>query len=289
MILGKIRKMLPDMPPNFRNIGSYILDHEQNVAFSSIYTISAAIGVSNASMVRFAKSLGLEGYQDFKREIQSELKFRISPADKIALRELDHLPDEKRLVKLFQNEMNNLKNTFDGIKVEDIKEMADSIMACRRVFTSGFGATRHLVRVFEYTLMSSANKEVTVISGSVSDYSPALRTFTADDVMFLMTFPPYSEEVRHVAEVVKEKGGVLNLFTDSAACPVYSLADTVIKCATNSLLLTNAYVGLISTLNILLHMVFLGTKDTSVNTLSQTFNMQEKGYATIHPELGSPT
>ncbi len=289
MILGKIRKMLPGMPPNFRNIASYILDHEQNVAFSSIYTISAAIGVSNASMVRFAKSLGLEGYQDFKREIQSELKFRISPADKIALREMDNLPDEKRLLKLFQNEINNLKNTFDGIKVEDIKAMADSIMNCRRVFTSGFGATRHLVRVFEYTLMSSANKEVTVISGSVSDYSPALMTFTADDVMFLMTFPPYSQEVRHVAEVVKEKGGTLNLFTDSASCPVYSLADTVIKCATNSLLLTNAYVGLVSTLNILLHMVFLGTKDTSVNTLSQTFNMQEKGYATLHPEIDSPS
>jgi DNA-binding MurR/RpiR family transcriptional regulator len=288
MILGKIRKMLPDMPPNFRNIGSYILDHEQNVAFSSIYTISAAIGVSNASMVRFAKSLGLEGYQDFKREIQSELKFRISPADKMVLRELDNLPEDKRLIKLFQNEVNNLKSTFDGIKLEDLKAMAESIMKCRRVFTSGFGATRHLVQVFEYTLMSSANKEVTVISGSVSDYSPALRTFTADDSMFLMTFPPYSEEVRHVAGVVKEKGGTLNLFTDSAACPVFSLADNVIKCVTNSLLLTNSYVGLISTLNVLLHMVFLGTKDTSVNTLSQTFDMQERGYATIQPELGGP-
>lgn len=67
--------------------------------------------------------------------------------------------------------------------------------------------------------------------------------------MFLMTFPPYSLEVRHVAKVVKEKSGSLFLFTDSAACPVYSEADKVIRCITNSLLLTNSFAGLISILH----------------------------------------
>lgn len=281
MILGKIREMLPGMPPNFRKIGSYILDHEQSVAFASIYIISEAVGVSNASMVRFAKSLGLEGYQDFKREIQDEIRHRLSPYDKIALRELDLLPEEKRLQKLFLNEVNNLRNTFDNIKLCDLQTMAESIRSSRKIFTSGFGATRHLVRAFEYTLTSSVNKDVSVITGSVSDYSPALKSFTADDAMFLMTFPPYSDEVRHVAKVVKERGGKLHLFTDSASCPVYSLADTVIKCDTNSLLLTNSYAGLVSVLNILVHMVFLGSTDTSIESRSQTLAMQEGGYAAI--------
>ncbi|HWP68865.1 MAG TPA: MurR/RpiR family transcriptional regulator [Rectinemataceae bacterium] len=282
MILGKIREMLPGMLPNFRKIGSYILDHEQSVAFASIYAVSEAVGVSNASMVRFAKSLGLKGYQDFKREIQDEIRHRLSPYDKIALRELDLLPEEKRLQKLFLNEVNNLRNTFDKIKLCDLQAMAESIRTSRKIFTSGFGATRHLVRAFEYTLTSSVNKDVSVITGSISDYSPALKSFTAADAMFLMTFPPYSDEVRHVAKVVKERGGKLHLFTDSASCPVYSLADTVIKCDTNSLLLTNSYAGLVSVLNILVHMVFLGSTDTSIESRSQTLAMQEGGYAAIH-------
>lgn len=282
MILAKIRKMLPDMPPNYRKIGSYILDHEQTVAFASIYTISEAIGVSNASMVRFAKSLDLEGYQDFKHEIQEEIKFRLSPYDKIALRELDGMPEEKRLQKLFQNEVNNLRNTFENIKAKDLQAMADSIRNSRRIFVCGFGISGHVARMFEYTLMCSVNKDVMVISGSVSDYSPRLRTFTADDTMFIMTFPPYSDEVRHVAQVVKEKGGTLHLFTDSAVCPIYSLADVVVRCDTNSLLLANSYVGLISTLNILVHTVFLSAKDSSIEARSSTLTMQESGYATIH-------
>ena len=281
MILEKIKKALPEMAPNFRKIGSYILDHEQSVAFASIYTISKAIGVSNASLVRFAKSLELDGYQSFKHEIQDEIKHRLSPYEKIALRELDLLPEEKRLQKLFLNEVNNLRNTFDNIKIPDLQGMAESIRSARRIFICGFGASGHLARTFEYSLMSSVKKDVAVISGSVSDYTPHLRAFTGDDVMFILTFPPYSEEIRHVAKVAKDKGGTLNLFTDSAICPVYSMADRVVKCDTNSLLLSNSYVGLVSILNILVHTVFLGSKDTSIEARTQTLTMQLDGYASI--------
>ena len=281
MILDKIKKELPEMAPNFRKIGSYILDHEQSVAFASIYTISKAIGVSNAPLVRFAKSLELDGYQSFKHEIQDEIKHRLSPYEKIALRELDLLPEEKRMQKLFLNEVNNLRNTFDNIKIPDLQGMAESIRSARRIFICGFGASGHLARTFEYPLLSSIKKDVAIISGSVSDYTPRLRAFTAEDVMFILTFPPYSEEIRHVAKVVKTIGGTLNLFTDSAMCPIYSMADRVVKCDTNSLLLSNSYVGLVSILNILIHTVFLGSKDTSIEVRSQTLTMQLDGYASI--------
>jgi len=281
MISATMRRMLPDMQPTYRKIASYILDHEQSVAFSSIYSISAAIGVSNASMVRFSKALGLGGYQDFKREIQDEIRHRLTPCDQIALQELDTLSEEKRLQKLLVNEVNNLRTTFDGIKVDDLRAMAAAIRDSRRIFVSGFGATGHIVRVFEYTLLCSVDKEVRVVNGSISDYSPVLKSFGPDDVMFVMTFPPYSDEVRHVAKVVKERGGKLMLFTDSAACPIYSMADTMIRCSTNSLLLSNSYVGLISTINILVHEVVLSMADTSIASRTKTIAMMESGYAAM--------
>ncbi|MCE1208005.1 MAG: MurR/RpiR family transcriptional regulator, partial [Spirochaetia bacterium] len=216
MVLAKIRDSLSTMPSNFHKIGSYILDHEQNVAFASIYAISQAVGVSNASLVRFAKSLGLDGYQALKREVQDEIKHRLGPYDKIALQELDSLPEEKRLQKLYMSEINNLRNTFDKIQPETIETMAENLRTARRIFVCGFGASGYLAKAFEYTLISSINKEVTLITGSVSDYAPRLRSFGVEDVMFIMTFPPYSDEIRHVAQVVINSGGRLNLFTNSA-------------------------------------------------------------------------
>lgn len=284
MILEKIRESLPKMSPNFRKIASFILDHEQAVAFSSIYAISESVGASTASLVRFAKSLGLDGYQDLKHMVQEEIRQHLSPYSKIALHELNLLPEEKRLHKLFLNEERNLRKTFENIDVKELQKMAESIRAARKIFTCGFGASEHLARIFEYALMSSVNKDISVISGSISDYSPRLRSFSSEDAMFIITFPPYSHEVKHVARVVKDAGGTLYLFTDSANCPIYSLADSIVRCDTNSLLMSNSYTGLVSTLNILVHMVFLSSKDISVEAQGQTISLQESGYALIAEE-----
>ncbi len=169
MISDRIRKSILEMPQNFQKIGSYILDHEQSVAFASIHAVSKAIGVSSASLVRFAKNLGFEGYQDFKKEIQNEMRHRLNPYDKIALSELGSMPEEKRLQKLFQNEYNNLRNTFADIDIQNLKDIAEAIRQKRKVYVGGFGATSNMVRIFEYTLMSSLDRDVSVICGSVSD------------------------------------------------------------------------------------------------------------------------
>lgn len=275
------------MPQNFQRIGSYILDHEQSVAFASIHAVSKAVGVSSASLVRFAKSLGFDGYQEFKKEIQNEMRHRLNPYDKIALSELGTLSEEKRLQKLLQNEYHNLRSTFTHIEVQDLKDIAEGIRVARKVYVSGFGATSHIVKIFEYTLMSSLDRDVAIISGSVSDYAPILKSFRAEDVMVLMTFPPYSAEVRHVARVAKERGGRLYLFTDSASCPVYPMADRVIRCITNSLLLSNSFVGLVSVLHVLTQMLYLEEQNLAVESRQKTIIMQEIGYSLMESESGN--
>jgi len=77
------------------------------------------------------------------------------------------------------------------------------------------------------------------------------------------------------------KRGSLFLFTDSAACPVYSEADRVIRCITNSLLLTNSFAGLISILHVLVQMVYLDEKESAARIRQNTILMQENGYLII--------
>jgi len=293
MVQEKIRKLLPEMTPKFREIGSYILDHDQSVAFASIYAVSEASGASNASLVRFAKSLGFEGYQKMKRELQDDFRRRLSPYEKVALADLDALPEEKRLQKLFQNETSNLKETLDIVRYEDLAAVVRSVRNARNVFLCGFGISRYLAGMFEYMLRGFTGKGVTLISGSVFDYAPALNSFAVGDTMILITFPTYSEEVKHVAKVVKERGGTLNLITDSVNCPVYPLADTTIRCITNSILMTNSYVGPQSVLQILAHMIFLDAKDTAMETRSRTIKLQKDGYGNLQrgrePNADHPT
>ena len=282
MILEQIRAKLHEMPPNFRKIGSYILDNELSFASASVHTVSTDVGLSSATLVRFAKQLGLTGYQDLKKNVQAEISHPRSPYDKILRSDLDLLPQEMRLQKLFKNEYNNLATTFNDLGLVETNTILQGIKRARKIFITGFGMSQHLARLFESTLLSSMDNDIAVITGSVSDYTPRLKSFGPEDVMFILTFPPYSAEVKHVPSVDKAKGGSLYLFTDSANCPVYADADAIIRCASNSLLLENSFIGIIAVIQLLAHYLYLDSKDSSAESRRGQLQMEQAGYSQIN-------
>ncbi|GAB4222990.1 MAG: MurR/RpiR family transcriptional regulator [Spirochaetales bacterium] len=280
MVLEKIKDALPGMSPNFRKIASYILDHETTVPFTSIHSLGKSIPTSTATLVRFAPSLGYSGYQSFKRDLQKEIRSRLQPGDKVNLSKLGTLPGEKRLRKLIQNEYNNLRRTLNNLRLEDMEQMIQRVKGARRIFVAGFGITQHFARILHGAFLATLEVDTYVVTGSVSEYSQVLKRFGSDDVLFLLTFPPYSAEVNHVARVVKERKGTLYLFTDSANCPVYSDAEIVVKCSTHSLVMTNSFVGLVSLIHVFMHMLLLASEDKGEN-VRDGFEIERMGYTIL--------
>lgn len=278
MILDKIRAALAGMQGTNRRIAAYVLENDQSVGFASIHDVSKAVGVSNASLLRFARSLGMKGYSELKRSIQEELKHRLSPHDKIALSELDILPKERQLKELFGNEIRNLERTLSGVDVEDVLKLVEGVASSERVFLSGFGVSQHIIKILEYSLVSTLDKPVVTITGSVSDYAPKLRSFGPRDALYVITFPIYSREVTHVARYAKKRGGRIFLFTDSARCPIYDLADTVIRCENNSLIMANSYVGLIAVQQAFINMLRLSDKAGSAESMQGLLDLEGQGY-----------
>lgn len=286
-VLARIKENLPRLHPSFRNIGSHILDHHNNVAFSPILTMARELDVSTATLVRFAKQLGYSGYQEFRKALQEELRHQLQPRDKVNLTGLGGLPEKQRIQKLIQNEHNNLRDTLQGLDPADLESIVETLKTCRSIYVAGFGITRHLAQVLHTSLLADQGKDAFLISGSISDYYPQLKNFTADDVMFILTFPPYSAETRQVAEVVKERKGTLYLFTDSAACPIYPDARRIIKCATNSMLTANSFVGVISSIHILVHMLLLSQEGCG-ESVREGMEIEQKGYALIAGSRDTP-
>lgn len=283
-ILEKLRSALPDMSASAREIALFILDHGQDAAFSSIYEMSEAIGVSNATLIRFVRSLGFKGYADFKHALQGDIKLSLDPYEKIVMSELGALSDNEQLDKLVQNETNNLRKTLDALNVEPLGGIARDIQAAGRVFLCGFGATRHYVQGLEHALRSTLDKDVVFITGSVSDYAPLLKSFRKEDILILCTFPPYSREGTHVASLAHKRGGKVFLFTDSVRCPIYPMADTTVKCVSNSMLLTNSFVSLVAVLQVLANMVCLEIGETGARERDEMYKLEQAGYKTISNE-----
>ena len=65
-ILLKIRGLLPSLTAGEKKIGNYVLRYPDKVVKLSITELAEACGVSDATIFRFCRKVGTEGYQDFK-------------------------------------------------------------------------------------------------------------------------------------------------------------------------------------------------------------------------------
>lgn len=281
MILEKISELLPNLSPTNKKIAKYIIKNYSEIGFLSVEELSENSQVSKASIVRFARAIGFSGFDDFKKSIQAEMKKKLSPYDKIVMTDLDTHPWEQQFHKLAVNEIENLKRTLDKIEAKELIEWINEIIKAKSIFVSGFGATRSVANFLEYALNSFLDKPISVITGSISDFSPTLKHIKEGDMLILMTFPPYSKEIEFVAKYSKEHGAGLFLITNSAECPVYNAADSVLLCESNSLLLNNSYVGPIALLQVINNFLMLNRKAEGMEAMKKIWSVEEEGYKFI--------
>ena len=283
MILENIKEALPGMSAMNKKIALYMLEDAQNVGFASIHVLSRAIGVSEASIVRFTKTLGYKGFFDFKKELQRALKQQSNPFGDLSGAELAQLDDSKKFQRVVRYESENIRKTFHDLDMRTVNAMIDGLRQAEHIYICGFGSAKHVAELFGFLMTSNAGKRVIPVTGSITDYIHKLSLFTAQDVAIIVTVPLYCREDSHITRFLKERGGRVYLFTDSPRCPIYPIVDQAILCANKSFHYTNSYSGLIASFKILMDMWLLSDKDVFTRRMKsrtdielECYNNQEK-------------
>lgn len=274
----RIRAELPTMKAIHKKIALYILEDPQCVTFSTIQSLGESIGVSEATIVRFTRTLGFTGFTDFKREVQESIKLQLNPYVKIALGELHDLAKPTQIKKLFQYELENLKKTHHDLEEKVVEDIVEATRRADRIFMCGFGVSQYLVKMYEFLFSSNTDKPFVAITGSVADYIPRLSLLRKGDVLLVMTMPPYSREASQVAEFARARQGRIFLITDSPRCPVYAMAEGTILIANTSLLFTNSYVGHVAVLQTIMNMLLLSNRRLAVKKLKHLGDLEVQGY-----------
>lgn len=121
-----------------KKIASYVLDNYEEMLNCNISELAERAGVSDASVVRFCRSLGYKGYQDFKVNAAKD----VLPKDRYynPSLEKDDTP-EMICEKIFNSEISVLKKTLAALDMEEVKRAAELLGGAKRVFFFGSGAS----------------------------------------------------------------------------------------------------------------------------------------------------
>ena len=226
-VLQILAAALETLTPETRKAAAYVLENPNDVGVSSIREMADAARVKPNTFVRMARSVGFEGYDDFRAPFRAEIRSGgISFPDRA--RWLQSLSKGGKLAGLYAemaaSALRNIEQTFDAADDRRLKAAADAIVAARRTYVLGVGVNHSLARNFAYLAnMAVATVEAIPHPGSlaVDDLARAGK----QDVLLAMTFKPYRSEVVEAAEIAKAQGLTVIGISDSPASPIITGSD----------------------------------------------------------------
>lgn len=225
-VLAGLADQLDSLTPQVKLAAAYVLENPNDVGVSSIREIADAAKVKPNSFVRMARSVGFDGYEDFRKPFREEIRQGASFPDRA--RWLQSLGQRGELGALYGDMINaalrNIEETFANIDVDALKKAAEAIWNSRQTFTLGVGVNNSNARNFTY-LAGTGMVQFHAIPRAGSAATDDLAWADERDVLIAITCKPYRAEVIEAARLAKEQGMTLIGISDSPASPVIISAD----------------------------------------------------------------
>ncbi len=218
------------MSPQLQKAAAFVLDHPDDVGFSSVRDLARAAGVKPNTMVRMARAAGFDGFEDFRDPFRSELKSRASPFTYRAqwLQDLSAGGRHEPLyVDIASSAFENLEQMFAANSAAEMRSMAERVVNSRQTYVIGVGANYALAHNFEYLTRMALEHVVAVPREGNSPMDDIVRA-GADDVVIAITFEPYRSEVVEATDAARRQGAAVVAITDSHGSPIAVGCDHVI-------------------------------------------------------------
>jgi DNA-binding MurR/RpiR family transcriptional regulator len=235
-ILERLAGELSDLTPEARKAATYVLENPRDVGVSTVREIAEAANVKPNTVVRMARQVGFEGYEDFRAPFREAIRRGAADFPERArwLQDIRKSGDLGGLyADMVQDTLRNIEETFAAISADDLKAAAELIWTSNTIFTLGVGVNNSSARNFTY-LASTGMVRFYAIPQAGSNAIDDLAWAGKGDVLISITCKPYRAEVVEAVERAKQQGVSTIAISDSPASPIIRSADHgfVISCDT---------------------------------------------------------
>ncbi len=151
-LLEKIQDRYSSLSRNQRKVADYISNDRIAASFDSITELSRKIGVSEASLVRFAKQLGYKGYPSLRKELQAEYKNTSGTASRVS-DAVTTVGERTFPDSMFQHDIELIKETQASLTKTSFTQAVSMIFRAKKIFIIGFRAAFALAYFLHFRLI----------------------------------------------------------------------------------------------------------------------------------------
>lgn len=149
--LATIKTEYDNLTKKERQIADYILANHEKITTLPIAELAANAGVAKSAVIRFCRSIGFDGYSDFKMALSGELarneKFNFTPYINSSDNPVEIMQ------KIFAANIKTLHDTIVGIDKQIYTDAIKAIGNAENIYIYGIGTSAGIVCDFHYRLM----------------------------------------------------------------------------------------------------------------------------------------
>lgn len=264
-VAERIREHASALRPAERRVGQAVLDDIESVAFSTVAEVARRAGTSGATVVRFSRQVGYEGFVGLQAAVQRELTGRIRPAGERIRSPRSTEPISRTL----EVELDNVRRSITGVVPDHLHTAVRAIASRRgRVGVLPGGASHGVARQLADEL-SMLRPGVELIWGPALSVLATLASYGAGDSVLAIDLPRYDRTLVQAVERAASSSVSVVAVTDSALSPIGRIASATFAVASEGAGPFDSHLGVLSVANLLVTCVADALRRSAVERIDE--------------------
>jgi DNA-binding MurR/RpiR family transcriptional regulator len=251
---------------NQRTLARYVLRSYESVAFATVSELAEASGVSEATVVRFARALDFSGYPAFQKEVRRLLRADLRGVERFKLGAEPKPGQEIPLDAVATKERENISALYDAFDARSFSSAVRMLRRTSEVLVIGTRSTACLAYHLWFALDKIAipAQRVSAITSETYDH---LSRMSKNACVVLIGFPRYLREHVKLLEYAKSRRLATLTITDSTFSPLKG--DVTLYAPAESASFVAFHCAPLILINALVHKVSVADSTKTLEALRQ--------------------
>ncbi|MBB4930072.1 DNA-binding MurR/RpiR family transcriptional regulator [Lipingzhangella halophila] len=228
----RVRSLLPSLAPAEQRVAQRIIDDPERVAASSITQLAKDCNTSEATVIRFCRTIDFSGYRELRLTLATEAGQ--ARGSRVGAREVtsDINPDDTLVTvveKIAFTDARAVEETGAQLDVEELRTVIEAVSGARRIDIYGVGASAFVAADLQQKLHRIGLTSFSWSDAHIMMTSAAL--LTTEDVAIAISHSGGTPDVVDTLAKARQRQATTVAITNFPRSPLGTAADRVLTTA----------------------------------------------------------
>jgi len=233
-------------------LAEFVLSNPDKAVFMTTRKLAAAVGVSEATVVRFVRQLDYAGYALFIKALRNLIDTELTLIERNRLANSVVRSEDAELERITNQDIENIRAMSKNIDLSEIKKIRKILKESEAVFIIGSRLSYAPAYYMGWT-MAKIRTHVNIFKGSDRTTIDRLIFASQKSAAVIIATSRYPNELIKIGKLIKRHKLKMILLTDSSSCPLVQFSDHVLIAPLSAIPFLGNPASMISLINYLVH------------------------------------